>query len=61
MFIIYVYLKYHDPDDEPSADPIPESFFDFDKHKDQLSKEQLKRTYLLFFVCFFLRKKVIYL
>jgi len=38
------YLEpYHDPDDEPSADPIPESFFDFDKHKDQLSKEQLKQ------------------
>ena len=35
-------LQYHDPEDEPAADPIPESFFDFDKHKDQLSKEQLK-------------------
>lgn len=37
------YLEpYHDPEDEPSMDPIPESFFDFDKHKDTLSKEQLK-------------------
>lgn len=37
------YLEpYHDPDDEPTADPIPEEFFDFDKNKDQLSKEQLK-------------------
>ncbi|RHZ53188.1 hypothetical protein Glove_449g6 [Diversispora epigaea] len=38
------YLEpYHDPEDEPSANPIPESFFDFDKHKDSLSKEQLKQ------------------
>lgn len=38
------YLEpYHDPDDEPTADPIPEEFFDFDKNKDNLSKEQLKR------------------
>ena len=40
------YLEpYHDPDDEPTADPIPEEFFDFDKNKDNLTKEQLKRTY----------------
>lgn len=38
------YLEpYHDPEDEPTADPIPEEFFDFDKNKDNLSKEQLKR------------------
>ncbi|KAI8638342.1 mitogen-activated protein kinase [Parasitella parasitica] len=38
------YLEpYHDPDDEPEALPIPESFFDFDKYKDQLTKEQLKQ------------------
>ncbi|EQK99570.1 hypothetical protein G6O67_001365 [Ophiocordyceps sinensis] len=38
------YLEpYHDPDDEPTAPPIPEEFFDFDKHKDNLSKEQLKQ------------------
>jgi mitogen-activated protein kinase 1/3 len=38
------YLEpYHDPDDEPTADPIPEQFFDFDKNKDNLTKEQLKR------------------
>jgi mitogen-activated protein kinase 1/3 len=37
------YLEpYHDPEDEPTADPIPEEFFDFDKNKDTLSKEQLK-------------------
>ncbi|KAJ8113357.1 hypothetical protein OPT61_g4494 [Boeremia exigua] len=37
------YLEpYHDPDDEPTADPIPEEFFDFDKNKDNLTKEQLK-------------------
>lgn len=38
------YLEpYHDPDDEPGAPPIPENFFDFDRYKDQLTKEQLKR------------------
>jgi mitogen-activated protein kinase 1/3 len=38
------YLEpYHDPDDEPTANPIPEEFFDFDKDKDSLSKEELKR------------------
>jgi mitogen-activated protein kinase 1/3 len=33
---------YHDKSDEPTADPIPEEFFDFDKNKDNLTKEQLK-------------------
>ncbi|KAI7362612.1 Mitogen-activated protein [Hortaea werneckii] len=38
------YLEpYHDPEDEPGAEPIPEEFFDFDKNKDNLSKEQLRR------------------
>ncbi|KAI8338174.1 mitogen-activated protein kinase [Chlamydoabsidia padenii] len=37
------YLEpYHDPDDEPDAPAIHESFFDFDKYKDQLTKEELK-------------------
>lgn len=37
------YLEpYHDPEDEPTANPIPEEFFDFDRNKDNLSKEQLK-------------------
>lgn len=37
------YLEpYHDPEDEPIAEVIPESFFDFDRNKDSLSKEQLK-------------------
>ena len=37
------YLEpYHDPEDEPDASPIPDSFFDFDKHKDQLSTADLK-------------------
>ena len=37
------YLEpYHDPEDEPDAPPIPDSFFDFDKHKDQLSTSDLK-------------------
>ncbi|KAI4812169.1 mitogen-activated protein kinase [Aureobasidium sp. EXF-8845] len=38
------YLEpYHDPEDEPNADAIPEEFFDFDKNKDNLTKEQLKQ------------------
>lgn len=38
------YLKlYHDPDDEPISDKIPEDFFDFDKRKDELSIEELKK------------------
>lgn len=37
------YLEpYHDPEDEPIADMIPEEFFDFDRNKDSLTKEQLK-------------------
>lgn len=37
------YLEpYHDPEDEPTAEAIPEEFFDFDKNKDSLTKEQLK-------------------
>jgi mitogen-activated protein kinase 1/3 len=28
---------------QPGAPPIPENFFDFDRYKDQLTKEQLKR------------------
>lgn len=43
------YLEpYHDPDDEPTAKPIPEEFFDFDKDKDTLSKEELKSEFVLF-------------
>ncbi|ODQ82901.1 hypothetical protein BABINDRAFT_159393 [Babjeviella inositovora NRRL Y-12698] len=34
---------YHDAEDEPDAEPIPNDFFDFDKHKDDLSVEELKR------------------
>lgn len=32
---------------KPFAPPIPESFFDFDKYKDQLSKEELKSRHLI--------------
>ena len=40
------YLEpYHDPEDEPTAEAIPEEFFDFDKNKDTLTKEELKRMY----------------
>lgn len=46
------YLEpYHDPDDEPTADPIPEEFFDFDKNKDSLTKEQLKGLFSQCTIC----------
>ena len=32
---------YHDPQDEPTAEPLDPSFFDFD-YGEALSKEQLK-------------------
>ncbi len=47
------YLEpYHDPDDEPTANPIPEEFFDFDKQKDTLSKEELKGMECYNFITF---------
>lgn len=33
--------SYHDPNDEPTADPLDPSFFDFD-YGEELSKDQLK-------------------
>ena len=37
------YLRlYHDPNDEPISEKIPEDFFDFDKRKEELSVEELK-------------------
>jgi mitogen-activated protein kinase 1/3 len=33
---------YHDPDDEPSAKPLPSDFFDFDLQKDAISRSELK-------------------
>ncbi|KAM0714564.1 hypothetical protein Q7P37_009860 [Cladosporium fusiforme] len=37
------YLEpYHDPEDEPTAAPVSEQLFDFDKNGDSLSKEHLK-------------------
>lgn len=33
---------YHDPDDEPTAIPIPYEFFDFDRRKSELSTDELK-------------------
>ncbi|KAJ3737085.1 kinase-like domain-containing protein [Lentinula guzmanii] len=37
------YLRqYHDPEDEPSASPLSPTYFEFDQHKDKLSKDQLK-------------------
>lgn len=38
------YLKlYHDPNDEPISEKIPEDFFDFDRKKDDLTIEDLKK------------------
>jgi mitogen-activated protein kinase 1/3 len=34
--------SYHDPQDEPSSSPLSPTYFDFDHHKDRLSKDQLK-------------------
>ncbi|KAI8868681.1 mitogen-activated protein kinase [Ramicandelaber brevisporus] len=37
------YLEpYHDPEDEPVAPPLPDGFFNFDRTKEQLTREQLK-------------------
>jgi len=33
---------YHDPEDEPAATPLSPSYFEFDLHKDDLTKDQLK-------------------
>ncbi|EGF98645.1 uncharacterized protein MELLADRAFT_73553 [Melampsora larici-populina 98AG31] len=38
------YLEaYHDPEDEPVAPPLDEDFFAFDRQKDDISREELKR------------------
>lgn len=38
------YLEaYHDPEDEPVAPPLDEDFFAFDRQKDEISREELKR------------------
>lgn len=38
------YLEsYHDLGDEPTAVPIPEEFFDYEKNKDSLTMEELKQ------------------
>ncbi|GME90205.1 unnamed protein product [[Candida] boidinii] len=34
---------YHEPNDEPIAEKIPDDFFDFDKRKDELSLMELKK------------------
>ncbi|ODV64099.1 mitogen-activated protein kinase [Ascoidea rubescens DSM 1968] len=42
--LTHPYVKlYHDPIDEPIANPIPENFFDFDKNKDKLTLADLKQ------------------
>ncbi|KAI0716540.1 mitogen-activated protein kinase [Earliella scabrosa] len=41
--LAHPYLEaYHDPDDEPCAPPLDPEFFEFDLHKDDISREQLK-------------------
>ncbi|KAG1797816.1 mitogen-activated protein kinase, partial [Suillus plorans] len=41
--LAHPYLEaYHDPDDEPVAPPLDLEFFEFDLHKDDISREQLK-------------------
>ncbi|KNZ62206.1 CMGC/MAPK protein kinase [Puccinia sorghi] len=35
--------SYHDPDDEPTAPPLDEEFFAFDRQKGEISKETLKQ------------------
>ncbi|THU91747.1 CMGC/MAPK protein kinase [Dendrothele bispora CBS 962.96] len=35
--------SYHDPEDEPVVAPLSASYFEFDLHKDQLTKDQLKQ------------------
>ena len=36
------FQPYHDPQDEPAADPLPPHFFDFDHIPEQLSRGALK-------------------
>ncbi|KAF4618463.1 hypothetical protein D9613_009886 [Agrocybe pediades] len=41
--LAHPYLEaYHDPEDEPVAPPLDPDFFEFDLHKDDISREQLK-------------------
>ncbi|KAF3988126.1 hypothetical protein FT663_03669 [Candidozyma haemuli var. vulneris] len=41
--LAHPYLNmYHDPNDEPISEPIPDNLFDFNKHKDELSIQDLK-------------------
>ncbi|KZS98227.1 mitogen-activated protein kinase [Sistotremastrum niveocremeum HHB9708] len=42
--LAHPYLEaYHDPEDEPVAPPLDPEFFEFDLHKDDISREQLKQ------------------
>ena len=47
LFLIR-FQAYHDPDDEPTAEPIDPSFFDFDSAV-PLGKEKLKGARVDFF------------
>ncbi|KAG8990632.1 MAP kinase Pmk1 [Tulasnella sp. JGI-2019a] len=41
--LAHPYLEaYHDPEDEPVAPPLDPDFFEFDLHKDDITREQLK-------------------
>jgi serine/threonine protein kinase len=38
----YPHPPKHDPEDEPTVTPLSPDYFEFDMHKDDLSKDQLK-------------------
>ena len=38
----YSHSPKHDPEDEPTVTPLSPDYFEFDMHKDDLSKDQLK-------------------
>ena len=42
MWFLISHDLQHDPDDEPVAPPLDPEFFEFDLHKDDISREQLK-------------------
>ncbi|CAL1699345.1 unnamed protein product [Somion occarium] len=42
LAVDFLTKSLHDPDDEPCAPPLDPEFFEFDLHKDDISREQLK-------------------
>lgn len=42
--LMHSYVEaYHDPHDEPNAEPLKPGFFDFEFHQEKLSRDQWKR------------------